>query len=103
MATCNSCHEGLHEANQLVAAGFEFEPIPAAEGSEEAASSEESAEAEETTTPMDVAEESTASEPAKGGVNLPSWLLLFAGLLLGGGVVWVVVGKDPGIPTEDEK
>lgn len=101
LATCSSCHEDLHEANQLVVSGFEFAPIPAAEGSEEAASTEESAEVEETTVPVDEAEESSDSEPARGGVNLPSWLLLFAGLLVGGGVVWVVIGKDPGTPTDE--
>lgn len=100
LATCSSCHEDLHEANQLVVSGFEFEPI-SAEGSEEAASTEESAEVEEPTTPASEAEES-ASEPARGGVNLPAWLLLFAGLIVGGGVVWVVIGKDPGTPTDDE-
>ena len=100
LATCSSCHEDLHEANQLVVNGIEIESIPA-EGAEEAASTEESAEAEDTTVPANEAEES-ASEPARGGVNLPAWLLLFAGLIVGGGVVWVVIGKDPGTPTDDE-
>lgn len=109
LATCNSCHENIHETNQLVVSGFEFAPIPAeaeGAGSEETAepaSTEEPAGVEESTAPAgEEAEESTSDEPVQGGVNLPPWLLLIVGLLVGGGAVWVVIGKDPGTPTEEK-
>lgn len=89
IATCNSCHSDIHDTNSLVLAGVDFAALPTA--TEEPVSTDEAAAAE------------TAPEAPRGGVNLPSWLLLIAGLLVGGGVVWVVMGKDPGIPTEDEK
>jgi predicted CXXCH cytochrome family protein len=97
LATCNACHEDIHEANQLVMSGFEFAPIPV-EGSGESAAPEE----ESTSPEGEEAVESTDAEPARGGVNLPSWLLLVAGLLIGGGAVWVIIGKDPGTPTEEK-
>lgn len=101
VATCNACHDDIHEANQLVVSGFEFAPLSV--DAAEPAPTEEAAEAEESTAPEgEEAEESADVEAAKGGVNLPSWLLLVVGLFLGGGVVWVIIGKDPGTPTEEK-
>lgn len=90
LATCNACHEDLHEANNLVSTGFEFASL-SGEG-QEPSPTEEAA----------VTEVPANTEPAKGGVNLPTWLLLFVGLLVGGGVMWVIIGKDPGTPTEEK-
>lgn len=77
-ATCATCHNDIHEANKLVEAGAEIARIGDA--------------------PMPVAEPEVADahEEASGGVNLPSWLLLVSGLLLGGGLMWVFIGKEPG-------
>lgn len=78
-ATCGACHNNIHDANKLVLAGAEIAvvgdapaPVAAPEVEEEHA------------------------EVADGGINLPSWLLLIAGLMLGGGLVWVFIGKEPG-------
>lgn len=98
LTTCNSCHDDIHDANRLVISGFEFEAIPAAT---EEVESDETAEPTSTEEAAGV-EEPTAVEPVQGGVNLPSWLLLVVGLLIGGGAVWVVIGKDPGTPTEEK-
>lgn len=97
LATCNSCHEDIHDANRLVASGFEFSAPPTA--TEEPASGGENGEGAESGLP----EEQEPEEQAGGGVQLPSWLFLVAGLLVGGGVIWVVLGKDPGVPTEEKK
>lgn len=104
LATCNSCHDDVHDANRLVISGFEFASSEEGESEEaaEPASTEEAAGVEETTAPEGEEAEESAAEPAKGGVNLPSWLLLVVGLLVGGGAVWVVIGKDPGTPTEEK-
>ncbi len=84
LSTCNACHSDIHEASQMAVAGLVGAEIPQPE--------EETAEAVETNQPE-----------ARGGINLPSWLLLLAGLLIGGVVVWVLIGKDPGTPTEDDE
>lgn len=78
-ATCASCHEDIHSANQLIMAGVEIEK----QGDAEVSVQPEPAYDEETVKP-------------EGGVNMPSWILLIAGLLLGGGAMWVFIGKDPG-------
>ena len=97
ISTCNSCHSDIHDTNSLVLAGVDFAAQPAA--TEEPVATDEAAVSEGS----EAGTTEAAPETPKGGVNLPSWLLLIAGLLVGGGVVWVVIGKDPGIPTEDEK
>jgi hypothetical protein len=83
LSTCRECHSDIHEANRLLTVENFV--------NEEALPEEE-----------EVPEEVEASQPEeRGGVNLPSWLLLVVGLLFGGGVVWVIIGKDPGTPTEE--
>jgi hypothetical protein len=49
-----------------------------------------------------VVEEPVVEEPVTGGVNMPSWTLVFAGMLIGGIIAWALVGKDPGKPSNDE-
>lgn len=101
LSTCNACHNDLHQANQLVLSGFEFAPVAAGEAVEPA-TTEGAVEGEEASVPAGEEAEETVVEPADGGVKLPSWLLLVFGLLLGGGAVWVIIGKDPGTPTEEK-
>jgi hypothetical protein len=87
LSTCTECHSDIHEANRFVVAGLDIAGIPETESA-----------------PVEVNEaEPVESEAPRGGVNLPSWLMLLVGLLVGGGVIWVVIGKDPGTPTEEEE
>ncbi len=89
IASCESCHSDIHEASGLIAAGVVVEPAdPSAEATPEAVESP-------------VVEEAAAETPETGGVNLPSWLLVIAGLLVGGVVSWVIFGRDPGTPTPE--
>lgn len=83
MATCNACHSDIHEANRLAVAGLLSPDLVQEEVVEEP--------------------EPTETDKPEGGITLPSWLLLLAGLILGGGLVWVLIGKDPGTPTEDNE
>ena len=83
-STCGDCHKNLHSANRIVSAGLVVQAVA---------------------TPMDVV--SKAAEPAEaqaapdsGGVHLPSWTLLVAGLLVGGIGSWALFGKDPGSATK---
>lgn len=82
--TCANCHKDIHEASRIVRAGIQVQPMA---------------------TPMDVVEK--AAEPdekpvqtAAGGINLPSWMLVLAGLLVGGIGSWALFGKDPGQPVK---
>lgn len=87
VASCNECHSDIHEAGQLVAAGAAIEPVAPVEG--------------ETTAEPAVAEE-TSEVPADGGITLPTWLLLLAGLLIGGVGAWAIFGQEPGTPNPEK-
>lgn len=81
--TCAGCHSDIHEANRIVSAGMEVRLAA---------------------TPAAVFEQSVPPTEAPvqaqtGGVNLPSWTLLLAGLLIGGIGTWALIGKDPGQPN----
>jgi len=83
-STCGTCHTDIHEANRIVSAGIKVQPVA---------------------TPMDVV--TKATEPGEvvppatpGGVQLPVWLLVFAGFVVGGIGSWVLFGKDPGQPDK---
>ena len=89
VATCDECHVDLHEANRMLVAGLEVKAMDQPE-----------AMAEITAEPP--AEIEQAEEPAKGGVNLPSWTFVFAGMLIGGVIAWALVGRDPGDPSKEE-
>jgi predicted CXXCH cytochrome family protein len=95
IASCESCHSDIHEADQLIAAGVMVEPI----ATEPAEASAEPMAVEETP----VVEETAAEEsPEKGGINLPSWLLLIAGFLIGGIGAWAIFGQEPGTPNPEK-
>jgi predicted CXXCH cytochrome family protein len=85
IASCNDCHSDIHEAGQLIAAGAMVEPVAT-----------ETAEAE-----ME-AESTEESSAEKSGINLPSWLLLIAGLLIGGIGAWAIFGQEPGTPNPEK-
>lgn len=76
---CATCHTDIHESNKLLGAGVEIRK------------------AGDAPQPAPVATEAPQAETTpQGGVNLPSWLQLVAGILLGGGLMWVFIGRDPG-------
>jgi len=98
IASCESCHSDIHEANQLITAGVMVEPV---------ATEPAGASTEATAEPMEVeatavVEETAAETPEKGGINLPSWLLLVAGLLIGGVGAWAIFGHEPGTPNPEK-
>ncbi len=66
LATCNTCHEDIHSANSL----------------QSTAPAVEQAEAEATPQPV--------------GIQLPSWLLIVAAILIGAVLSWAVFGREPG-------
>jgi len=73
--TCMKCHgEDIHEASLLASAGV---PL----GGEEVV-----AESETTPAPM---EEAAEEEPLTG-VGIPAWLLILLGIVIGGGVYWLL-------------
>jgi hypothetical protein len=82
--TCASCHQDIHEASRIVSAGIQVQAVA---------------------TPMDVVEKAAEPEeiPAPtdaGGIHLPSWTLMLAGLLIGGIGTWALFGRDPGSPVK---
>lgn len=87
VATCDKCHTDLHESKRMLDAGLEVKVMDQPE-----------AMVEITLVPV----ETEVVEPAKGGVNMPSWTLVFAGMLIGGVIAWALVGKDPGKPSNGE-
>lgn len=86
LETCGQCHANPHDANVMLAAGLEIKVMatPAAMVQ---------------ITP-EPAEEIAA--PVSGGIYMPPWTLVFAGILIGGVVAWALVGKDPGTPSDHE-
>jgi predicted CXXCH cytochrome family protein len=99
IVSCESCHSDIHEASQLIAAGMVVEPI----ATESAEASAEATAEPMTMEEVPVVEEAAAEEsPKDGGINLPSWLLLLAGLLIGGVGAWAVFGQEPGTPNPEK-
>lgn len=86
--TCGDCHSDLHDANRMLEAGLEIKKMDVPEAMVE--ETPEPAEAEDTL------------EPVTGGINMPSWTLVFAGMLIGGVIAWALVGRDPGSPSNGE-
>ena len=83
-STCGDCHKNLHSANRIVSSGLLVQAVA---------------------TPMDVVTKSAepneaTTTPVTGGVNLPPWILAFAGLLVGGIGSWAVFGRDPVGPSK---
>lgn len=83
--TCGDCHTDLHEAKRMLDAGLEIKRM-------------DNPAAMVTVTPR----AEPVDEPVTGGVALPSWTLVFAGMLIGAIIVWVLIGKEPGKPSNDE-
>jgi len=83
--TCGACHTDLHASKALLDAGVKVQPMATPMAVFEPAAPE-------------VVEE---AEPAgSGGVTLPGWLLLLAGLLAGGIISWTIFAKEPGEPNK---
>jgi len=89
VATCDECHKDLHEAKRMLDAGLEVKAM-------------DTPEAMVDVTPAPVEAEATEEAVTKGGVQMPPWTLVFAGMLIGGVIAWALVGKDPGKPTNGE-
>lgn len=83
--TCGGCHADIHSANRILSTGAKIQPI---------------------TTPMVKPENSAApiveeeAEPVKSGINLPSWMLVVAGIFVGAVTSWVLFGREPGQPKK---
>lgn len=87
--TCDQCHTDLHEAKRMLDAGLAIEVMDKPEAMVEV-------------TPVPAAETETPAGTVNGGVSLPAWTYLLAGMLFGGIISWAVVGRDPGKPTNGE-
>lgn len=96
--SCESCHSDIHEADQLIAAGVVVEPVATEPAEASAEATAEPTAVEE----APVMEETVAETPEKGGINLPSWLLLIAGFLIGGIGAWAIFGQEPGTPNPEK-
>jgi hypothetical protein len=85
LETCGKCHDNPHEANLMLSAGLDVKVMgtPAAMAK---------------VTPKPTEEEHAA--PVSGGVNMPPWTLVFAGMLIGGVITWALAGRDPGRPSQ---
>jgi hypothetical protein len=86
--TCDECHKDLHDAKRMLDAGLEIRVMDEPDATIE--STPEPTEAHETA-------------PVAGGITMPSWTLVFSGMLIGGVLAWALVGKDPGKPSGDEE
>ncbi|PWH13287.1 MAG: hypothetical protein DDG60_10450 [Anaerolineae bacterium] len=71
ISTCQSCHSNIHQANSLVRGAFITPVAPEVK-------------------PRVV----ETSQPARGGVNLPTWLFFVIGIGVGGGAVWVLIERE---------
>ena len=87
--TCGECHANPHEANVMLAAGIEVNAMATPAAMVEVA-------------PVP-AQEEVVTAPGSGGIDMPSWTLVFAGILIGGVLAWALVGKDPGKPSDDNE
>jgi hypothetical protein len=81
--TCAGCHTDIHQASRIFSAGMEVRGMatPAAVFEKLAPPAE------------------SQPQPKPGGIFLPSWTLLLAGLLVGGIGTWALLGRDPGKPN----
>jgi predicted CXXCH cytochrome family protein len=102
IASCESCHSDIHEAGQLIAAGAVVEPVVVAPASADAEQSTPEPSKTETENKPRSEEEPLVKNSGEGGVKLPSWLLLLAGLLIGGIGAWAVFGREPGTPNPEK-
>jgi len=83
--TCGNCHTDLHEAKRMLDAGLEIKRM-------------DNPAAMVTVTPK----AEPVEKPVTGGISMPSWTLVLAGMLIGSIIAWVLIGKDPGKPSNDE-
>lgn len=82
--TCAGCHTDIHEANRIASAGMEVRLMA---------------------TPAAVFEKPAEpvqpeAAPQQGGIQLPPWTLIIAGLFIGGIGTWALIGRDPGPPVK---
>ncbi|WKZ49400.1 MAG: cytochrome c3 family protein [Anaerolineales bacterium] len=86
VTTCGECHTDLHDAKRMLDAGLDIKVMAKPEAMVEI-------------TPLPETPAVPETEANAGGVHLPAWLLVVAGVLIGGIVAWAVFGKEPGNPS----
>jgi len=91
--TCDQCHSNLHEAKSMLDAGLKIQVI--------ALPNEMVASNAGTPQPTKKVDEATITEG--GGIKMPQWTLVFAGMLIGGIISWALVGRDPGEKHSEHK
>jgi hypothetical protein len=89
VASCETCHNNIHEAKLIRDAGLEIKAIGNIEAPVDA-------------TPVPATTAAEPSEPVKGGVALPNWVYVLGGFIFGGVIAWAIIGKEPGKPTPSE-
>ena len=91
LETCSECHDNPHEANVMLSAGLNVRVMSTPAGFTNA-----------TPQPAQESASTPTPAPAAGGVNMPPWTLVFAGMLIGGIISWALAGRDPGKPSIEE-
>lgn len=102
IASCESCHSDIHESGRLVAAGAAIEPVATQPAEAVDGATAEPAEAVNPSPTAGPADDVVVKKPGESGINLPPWLFLLVGLLIGGVGAWAIFGKDPGTPTPEK-
>jgi hypothetical protein len=84
LETCGECHDNPHEANLMLSAGLAVKNMATPAGM------------------VEVTPKSTEEVAAPGGITMPPWTFMFAGILIGGVITWALVGKNPGKPSDSD-
>ena len=89
VATCDKCHQNLHNARRMLDAGLDVKVMDTPVAMVEI-------------TPNPTSTPDPTVSTANRGVTLPSWTYALGGTLLGGLISWALFGKEPGKPSNGE-